>query len=143
MEKTTLNTVVTLRNEVSPWLIILQVVPDGWNFSEYVRGSLLSWVYSVRRPAALLPARNSPRRFGEADQARYGIASSPVNREFLEFSVALVPSGALTPRLFDLKMGDRIWLSQRAAGKFSYDDSKVPKGANLVLITTGSGLSGR
>jgi hypothetical protein len=30
VETTILNAVVTLRNEVSPWLMILQVVPDGW-----------------------------------------------------------------------------------------------------------------
>ena len=71
----------------------------------------------------------------------YSIASSPVNREFLEFYVALVPGGALTPRLFNLKIGDRIWLSQKAVGKFTYDDSQVPKGANLVLIATSSGLA--
>jgi len=40
-----------------------------------------------------------------------------------------VPGGALTPRLFNLKIGDRIWLSQKAGGKFTYDDSRVPKGA--------------
>jgi ferredoxin/flavodoxin---NADP+ reductase len=62
----------------------------------------------------------------------YGMASSPLNRDFLEFYMALVPGGALTPRLFNLKIGDRIWLSQKAAGRFTYDDSKVPKGANLV-----------
>ena len=32
MDKTTLNAVVTLRNEISPWLMILQVVPDGLEF---------------------------------------------------------------------------------------------------------------
>ena len=64
-----------------------------------------------------------------------------MNREFLEFYVALVPGGALTPRLFNLKIGDRIWLSQKAVGKFTFDDSRVPKGANVVLIATSSGLA--
>ena len=71
----------------------------------------------------------------------YSIASSPSNREFLEFYVALVPGGALTPRLFNLKIGDRIWLSQKPVGRFTFDDSRVPKGANLVLIATSSGLA--
>jgi hypothetical protein len=30
MRETELNAVVTLRNEISPWLMLLQVVPDGW-----------------------------------------------------------------------------------------------------------------
>ena len=64
-----------------------------------------------------------------------------MNREFLEFYVALVPGGALTSRLFNLKIGDRIWLSRKATGAFTFDDSRVPKGANLVLFTTSSGLA--
>ena len=38
MAEQTLNAVVTLRNEVSPWLMILQVVPDGWDLPDYVPG---------------------------------------------------------------------------------------------------------
>ena len=70
----------------------------------------------------------------------YSIASSPVNREFLEFYIALVP-GALSPRLFDLEIGDRIYLSDRVVGRFTYDDERIPKGSNLVLVATSSGLA--
>jgi hypothetical protein len=38
MDKTTLNAVVTLHNEISPWLMILQVAPDGWQLPDYVPG---------------------------------------------------------------------------------------------------------
>ena len=141
MEKTTLNAVVTLRNEISPWLMVLQVVPDGWDFPDDVPGqfAVLGLFGSASR-CALAESEIPPAEPEKLIKRAYGIASSPLNREFLEFYVALVPGGALTPRLFNLKIGDRIWISQRAAGKFTYDDSKVPKGANLVLITTGSGL---
>lgn len=37
-----LNAVVTLRNEVSPWLMILQVGPDDWEFPAYVPGQIAS-----------------------------------------------------------------------------------------------------
>ena len=141
MDKTTLNAVVTLRNEISPWLMILQVAPDGWNLPDYVPGqfAVLGLFGSASR-CALAEPEIPPADPDKLIKRAYGMASSPVNREFLEFYVALVPGGALTPRLFNLKIGDRIWLSQKAAGKFTYDDSQVPKGANLVLITTGSGL---
>jgi hypothetical protein len=33
-----LNAVVTLRNQVSPWLMILQVVPDGRDFPDFLPG---------------------------------------------------------------------------------------------------------
>ena len=38
MAKQELDAVVTLRNEVSPWLMILQVVPDGWELPDYIPG---------------------------------------------------------------------------------------------------------
>ena len=50
------------------------------------------------------------------------------------------PGGALSPRLFNLKIGDRIWLSPKINGEFTYDDWLVPEEANLVLMATGSGL---
>jgi ferredoxin--NADP+ reductase len=137
-----MNAVVTLRNQVSPWLMILQVVPDGWELPDYVPGQIISLGLPGSAPrCALAEPEKIPADPDRLIKRAYSIASSPVNREFLEFYVALVPRGALTPRLFNLKIGDRIWMSQRAVGNFTYDDSKVPKGADLVLITTGSGLA--
>ena len=142
MAKKTLNAVVTLRNEVSPWLMILQVVPDGWEFPDYRPGqfAFLGLFGSASRCAAA--EREDP--VADPDKlikCAYSIASSPVHREFLEFYIALVPSGALTPRLFNLEIGDRIWLSKIAAGNFTYDDTRITEGASLVLCTTGAGLA--
>lgn len=47
----------------------------------------------------------------------YSIASSSVRGEFMEFYVQLVRSGALTPRLFALQHGERVWLSPQAKGQ--------------------------
>ena len=142
MAEQILNAVVTLRNEVSPWLMILQVIPDGWNFPDYVPGQITSLgLFSSASRCALAEPESGVAAPDKLIKRAYSIASSPVNRDFLEFYVALVPGGALTPRLFNLKIGDRIWLSQKAVGKFTYDDSRVPKGADLVLITTSSGLA--
>jgi ferredoxin--NADP+ reductase len=142
MAPRTLNAVVTLRNEVSPWLMILQVAPDGWKFPDYLPGqfAVLGLFGSASRCAIAEPERAVPVS-DKLIRRAYSLASSPLNRDFTEFYVALVPGGALTPRLFDLKIGDRIWLSPKATGHFVFDDSHMPEGANLVLITTGSGLA--
>ncbi len=50
-----------------------------------------------------------------------------------------MPSGSLTPRLFALNVGDRVWLSPKAAGLFTLDD--VPIDKHVVLISTGTGLA--
>ena len=57
----------------------------------------------------------------------------------MDFYVALVTTGALTPRLFSLKIGDRIWLGPKIAGMFTFD--QVPADADVVMIATGTGLA--
>jgi len=69
----------------------------------------------------------------------YSIASSPDEKSYLEFYVTLVQSGRLTPRLFALKPGARVFLGKKITGMFTLDD--VPEGNNLVLIGTGTGLA--
>jgi ferredoxin--NADP+ reductase len=41
--------------------------------------------------------------------------------------------------LFNLKIGDRIWLGSKVAGSFTL--KSVPDRANLILIATGTGLA--
>ncbi|MGE5295298.1 MAG: ferredoxin--NADP reductase [Solirubrobacterales bacterium] len=135
-----LNAIVTLRNEVSPWLTILQVAPDGWTLPDFKAGQCTSLGLpgSVSR-CALAEPENPPADPNKLIRRMYCMASSPVNREFLEFYVALVPHGALSPRLFNLQIGDPIWLSEKVSGTFTFD--QVPDEAHIVLIATGSGLA--
>jgi ferredoxin--NADP+ reductase len=140
--KQLLNAVVTFVNDVSPRRRILQVVPYGWDFPEYRPGQFVSLGLPVSAPrcAAAEPERHKAAP-DELIRRQYWIASSPLHREYLEFYVTLVPSGALTPRLFELRIGDRIWLSKRPAGNFTHDDSVLTEGANLVLCTSEGGLA--
>jgi pyruvate formate lyase activating enzyme len=140
VEQPTLNAVVTLRNEVSPWLMVLRVVPDGWDYPEFAPGQFtyLGLPGSASR-CALAEPEPSPPEPDKLIRRTYAIASSPLNREFLEFYIALVPTGTLSPRLFDLKIGDRIWLSEKVGGRLNL--YQVPEDANVVLMATGSGLA--
>lgn len=140
MEEPKLNAVAILRNEVSPWLMILQVVPDGWDFPEFRPGQYTSigLFGSASRCALAEPESMAPDP-GKLIRRVYCIASSAANRQFLEFFIHLVPAGLLTPRLFNLKIGDRLWLSDRVTGAFTFEH--VPDDANIVLIATGTGLA--
>jgi ferredoxin/flavodoxin---NADP+ reductase len=135
-----LNAVVTLRNQVSPWLMILQVAPDGWELPDFVPGqyTCLGLYGAASRCALAEPETRAPAP-DKLIQRAYSIASSPMDREFMEFYLNLVPAGVLTPRLFNLQMGDSIWLSSRVTGSFTFD--RVPEDANVVLIANGSGLA--
>ncbi len=57
----------------------------------------------------------------------------------IEFYVVMVEGGELTPRLWQMKPGDSIDVSERAAGSFTL--VHAPKNENLWLIGTGTGLA--
>jgi ferredoxin--NADP+ reductase len=67
----------------------------------------------------------------------YSVASpyGPV----IDFYIVMVDGGELTPRLWNLKTGDAIDVSERAAGSFTL--SHAPKHESLWLIGTGTGLA--
>lgn len=69
----------------------------------------------------------------------YSIASGSNQAEFLEFYVSIVSSGALTPRLFALQEGDRLYVAEKSKGLFTLD--RVPAESNLLLVGTGTGLA--
>ncbi len=140
MDQPRLNAVVTLRNHVSPWLTILQVAPDGWHLPDFKPGQYICLgLYGSASRYELAEHEASAPAPDKLIQRAYSIASSPLDREFMEFYLNLVPTGVLTPRLFNLKIGDRIWLSSKATGSFTFDG--VPENANVVLIANGSGLA--
>lgn len=69
----------------------------------------------------------------------YSIASSSVLTEFVEFYITIVRSGALTPRIFNLQVGDRIEMGKKTSGMFTLDE--VPDGNNIILVATGTGVA--
>lgn len=69
----------------------------------------------------------------------YSILSSPRQKNFLEFYIALVPEGQLTPRLFLLEPGDRVHVGEKFTGKFTLE--QIPQHKHLVMISTGTGLT--
>ena len=135
-----LNAIVGQRIEVSPGLIVLRVVPDGWELADFEAGQF----------AVLgLPATAPRHKVSDPKEARanpdklikraYSIASSSVANEYVEFFIVMVRSGALTPRLFALSVGDRLWLSPKVSGLFTL--AEVPRDQHVLLISTGTGLA--
>ncbi|MCX6154263.1 MAG: ferredoxin--NADP reductase [Candidatus Kapabacteria bacterium] len=69
----------------------------------------------------------------------YSIASENKETTDFEFYVSQVKSGQLTPRLFNLKQGDRMWVDNRIVGIFTLDST--PSDNNIVMVATGTGLA--
>ena len=135
-----LNAIVTQRVEVAPGLIVLRVVPDGGPVPAFKPGqfAVLGLPWPTKRYVLSTP-EIEPLDPDKLIKRAYSIASSSVEKQYLEFYVALVSSGALTPRLFALEMGDRVWLSPKITGMFTLED--VPPDKHLVLISTGTGVA--
>lgn len=140
LSKDKLNAVVTQKIEVAPELIVLQVTPDGWSLPEFEAGQFAVLGLQVEASRAVWSdPEDEVLDLTQMIRRAYSIASSSVAREYMEFYVTMVRSGALTPRLFALETGDRIWLGPKVSGMFTLSD--VPEDKNVVLIATGTGLA--
>jgi ferredoxin--NADP+ reductase len=132
-----LNARVTLRTDLAPGLMIMRVRPEGWELPLFKPGqfAVLGLPAEAPRSPSALPEEKTdpfPRR-------AYSIASSSLDRDYLEFYIVEVPGGSLTPRLFALQEGDRLWLGPKLTGMFTLD--QVAPERNLAFIATGTGLA--
>jgi ferredoxin--NADP+ reductase len=134
------NGVIGQKVEVAPGLIILRLFPDGWELPAFKPGQFT--ILGLYPDAPRIPEAE-PEGLLEAPEKMirraYSVASSSREKEYIEFYVRLVTSGALTPRLFALKTGDPLWLSPKITGMFTLD--KVPLEKNIILFATGTGVA--
>lgn len=144
------NATVVQRVDVAPGLMILRVVPDELPFSfeagQYtvlgLKQGAPRWDESGGGAGGAAPG--DPAGGSGADPEKlirraYSVASSSRSDEFIEFYLALVPSGELTPRLFALKARDRLYIGPKATGMFTL--KKVPTDRHIYLVGTGTGLA--
>jgi len=87
---------------------------------------------------------NSEKEFKPSDpekliQRAYSIASARTAGNQMEFYISQVKTGQLTPRLFNLKQGDRLYVSERTVGMFKLSDT--PEGMDIAMIATGTGVA--
>lgn len=135
-----LNAVVTQRIDAASGLMILRVAPVGWQMPEFKAGQyvVLGLPGSAPRTPLSDPEDPAPDP-SKLIRRAYSIASSSLTLNELEFYVTLVRSGSLTPRLWALKPGDRVWLSNKPVGLFTL--GQIPEDRHVVMIATGTGLA--
>lgn len=134
-----MNAVVTQVAQISPIMKIFKIKPDGWELPAFKPGQFcaLALPASAGRCAGSSPEEKELAPTKMIKRA-YSIASSSSSDE-LEFYITLVHSGALTPRLFNLEVGDRVEVGKRFVGMFTLDE--IPADQNVVLIATGTGVA--
>ena len=135
-----LNAVVIEKIHLTPELIILRVAPNGWKIPDFLAGQYCAMGLpgSASRYSLSKPEKKKP-DLDKLIARAYSLASPPEDKECLEIFVTLVPEGGLTPRLFNLTLGDRLWVSPKITGNFTFDN--IEPTANVVLVSTGTGLA--
>lgn len=135
-----LNSVVTQVLQVSPIMKIMRVKPIGWEFPEFKGGQFVA----LALPASAERCKDATDEFEKHEdpdkliKRAYSIASTSTS-EYIEFYLTLVHSGALTPRLFSLNIGDKLWMGKKGVGMFTLDE--VPAEKNIILVATGTGVA--
>ena len=67
----------------------------------------------------------------------YSYASAPQD-DLLEIIYVNIPNGIFSPRLHQLKRGDKVSVMSQAIGYFTLDE--IPEGKNLWMLATGTAL---
>ncbi len=118
------NATLLSRSDISEGLFIIRVKPD-FPIPDFIPGQYVA--------LGLLTEEN------KLIKRAYSIASSPDQKDRLEFYIARVDGGALTPRLDKLQSGDRLYVSPKITGTFTLQG--VPAGSHVVFISTGTGIA--
>lgn len=140
MDLPELNAVLAQKVEVAPGLIIIRIVPIGWHLPEFKPGQYIVLGLPPDAPRYLYSdPEPTPPRDDKLVRRAYSIASSSKEKQYVEFYVRLVTSGTLTPRLFAMSIGDRLWMSANTKGMFTMDE--VPPEKNIILFATGTGVA--
>jgi ferredoxin--NADP+ reductase len=134
-----LNATVVEKIVITSELIRLIIKPDA-PFKEFLPGQYVAIGLpgSAPRPEGY-PPEKEPQDPDKIIKRAYSIGSSPLERDVLEFYIAIVPDGALTSRLVLVEKGDRVFAAPKITGTFTLDS--VPADHNLYLVSTGTGLA--
>ncbi|QQE13207.1 ferredoxin--NADP reductase [Planctomycetota bacterium] len=138
------NAVVTERIDLNPELALFRVTFKDGRVPEFEPGQfatlgLLPTKEEILADKAKVEEAGRKWRGPKLIRRAYSIASGSNERNFLEFYIVLVKEGQLTPKLWQLKTGDELFMGEKIAGHFTLGDEV--DGKNLVMIGTGTGLA--
>jgi ferredoxin--NADP+ reductase len=127
--KPQLNATLVCRQDLHAELSIVRVRPDQGPVPPFRPGQFVT----IGLP--LEPAEHSSPKL---TLRPYSVTSAPGTRDYVELYADLVREGALTPRLWTMHEGGRLYLKPVVGGTFTLDE--VPGGKDLVMVATGTGL---
>jgi ferredoxin--NADP+ reductase len=138
------NATLVALNWVHEGLAIFRVLPDGEPLSFEPGQYTVLGLHEAEDKGRSVAARSLIRRaysFSCSILDDQGIVRSPGAFSYLEFYIALVPPHGerptLTPRLFTLRCGDRLFVGRYPKGEYTLQD--IGQTDYVVFIGTGTG----
>ena len=131
------NAKVVGREDFTKDLAVFKIAYEDAEVPEFTPGQFAT--LGVIKPETPEEAAKRRRPGPKLLRRAYSIASSPREKNHLEFYIALVEEGQLTPKLWQLHEGDRLFMDHKIKGHFTMDD--VPDGKDLIMVSTGTGLA--
>jgi ferredoxin/flavodoxin---NADP+ reductase len=130
--KSSLNATIVGWNSITTDLKIIRVRPDN-GVSDFIPGQYVALGLEVAYED------ESGQLSQKLIKRAYSIGSTPLEKEYLEFYIAIVANGALTSQMTHLKVGDRIFCGPKIKGHFVL--KPAPDTSNLIMVATGTGLA--
>lgn len=127
-----LNSTLIERIDVARGLFILKIQPD-FNIPDFVPGQYVA----LGLPKSDVASDGEKRQ--KLIKRAYSVASAPNQKEHLEFYLAIVENGELTPRLHHMCVGERLFVSPKFVGTFTL--SSLVEGKDMVFVSTGTGIA--
>jgi len=139
MEADPLNATLLERHDLTERLSIVRVQPDSGRVPPFRPGQFFR--LGLPRGVATNPKSAGLTHTGRVRMTRraYSVASAPSLTAWAEFFVVLVEEGRLTPRLWEIVPGDRLWMDTEAKGEFTLE--LAPPDRDLVMVATGTGIA--
>jgi ferredoxin--NADP+ reductase len=121
------NATLVYRQDLNDELSIVRVAYEAGPAPEFIAGQ-----YATLG----LPDPADPQ--GKLIRRPYSIASSPTVREYLEFIIVRVIEGQLTPVLWTVEQGGKLWMDPKIRGTFTLNHAPADK--DMLWICTGTGI---
>lgn len=139
MKQSPYNATVIGKILLTPDLMILRVKTDQPR-QEFIAGQFthIGLLSSEERSSNSVMEMDPPKE-DTLIKRPYSIASAKHEVSEFEFYISQVKSGALTPRLFQLSQGRKMWVDDKISGVFELN--QVPDKCNIVMVATGTGLA--
>ncbi len=139
MDTTRYNATVVGKIMVTPDLMIFRLDTDNARDEFEAGQNLLLGLYGFEKRSSNSEPELVPAEQDKLIQRPYSIASAKTETRQLEFYISQVKSGQLTSRLFNLNVGDRVYVGTKITGIFRLDET--PDGSDIVMVATGTGIA--